>query len=274
MKYIILILLFLSGCRTAELPKERFSQFRLNINYEFQESELSINLKNPLHSPVRIWVQSEDIGLKSYFDKINPITLSPLKDSLLTINVSDIEIRELHFAARLGDTSKQINIGKVDLPFQRNKSYKLIQGPNSEPTHNTDWSRYALDFGLSIGDTVCAAMDGYVVGVVEDYKSGGAGKEWKNYGNFITIYDPESGVYTQYVHLDYKGSFVNVGDKVVRGQIIGISGMTGQTTVEHLHFNCLKPSHSEDGLISIPIDSIGKYKISELKRYQLITIEN
>lgn len=261
----------MGSCKINELPKAQLSQFRLDIDYEFLENGLSLTLKNPLHCPVRIWVKSEDSRLKSHFDKINPITLSPLKDSLFTIGVTVAEITELDFAARLGDTSKQINIGKVDLPFQRNKSYKLNQGPNSEPTHNTDWSRYALDFGLSIGDTICAAMDGYVVGVVEGYKAGGAGKKWKNYGNFITTYNSESGVFNQYVHLDYKGSFVDVGDKVVRGQIIGISGMTGQTTGEHLHFNCLKPVHSEDGLISIPIDSIGKYKFSELKRNQMLT---
>lgn len=252
------------------LPNERLSQFRINVNYKFEENELNLTLKNPLHCPIRIWVNSEDSSLNSELQAINPIILYPLNDSLFTFSATDIDSEKLDFAAKLGDTSKQITASRVDLPFQPGKSYKIIQGPNSEPTHNDDWSRYALDFGLSIGDTVCAATDGYVVGVIEDYNSGGEGLEWKDYGNFITIYDPGSGLFTQYVHLDYKGSLVSVGDKVFSGQIIGISGMTGQTSGEHLHFNCLRPSNSDDGLISFPIDSIGPYKISELKRYQLV----
>ncbi|MBT8253982.1 MAG: M23 family metallopeptidase [Bacteroidia bacterium] len=274
MKYIILLFLLLGGCKSNQLPKERLSQFRLNVNYEFQGNELRIAFNNPLHCPVRISIKTQDSGLKSRLEKFNPITLNPLKDSLFTISIDETDKKKLTFSARLGDMSKPIRLDKVDLPFQQNKSYKLIQGYDSEPTHNTDMSRYALDFGLSIGDTICAAMKGYVVGVVKDYKSGGEGKEWKDYGNFITIYDPESGVFTQYVHLKYKGSFVNIGDSINSGQIIGLSGMTGQTNIEHLHFNCLKPADSEDGLISIPIDSIGLYKISELKRNQLIINDN
>ena len=43
-----------------------------------------------------------------------------------------------------------------------------------------------------------------------------------------------------------------------------------RTNIEHLHFNCLKPIDSKDELISIPIDSIGKYKIADLERYDVL----
>jgi hypothetical protein len=274
MKYVVLLFLFIGSCKINHLPKERYSQFNLDVNYEFQENTLTLSLGNPLYCPLRIWVKSDDSKLKSQFENINPIVLPPLTDTLYVLSIPETEVRELGFAARLGDTSIEAEISKVELPFPRNQSYPLIQGPDSEPTHNTDGARFALDFGLSIGDTVCASTDGYVVGVIEDYRLGGTGNEWKDYGNFITIYDPESGVFTQYVHLDYKGSFVNVGDNVASGQEIGISGMTGQTNIEHLHFNCLKASDTENGLISIPLDSIGPYQISELKRNQWVTNRN
>ena len=63
---------------------------------------------------------------------------------------------------------------------------------------------------------------------------------WINAQNaFIAIYHTQSGLYTQYVHLNHKGVLVKLGDYVKKGQPIGISGMTGFTTIEHLHFNVI-----------------------------------
>jgi hypothetical protein len=217
---------------------------------------------------MRIWVQSDDEKIKKHFDRVNPFTLGPLEDTLIKVKLKNLELKEVHFASRFGDTSEIVVNRKVDLPFQEGKSYSLIQGNNSTPTHNSDWSRYAFDFSLAEGDTICAATNGFVVGVVEAYKYGGGQEKWRDFANLITIYDPETALFTQYVHLDYNGSLVEVGDSVSVGQKIGIAGMTGYTNIEHLHFNCLKPIHSQDGLISVPVDMIGPYKASELKRNQ------
>ncbi|MEO0341692.1 MAG: M23 family metallopeptidase, partial [Bacteroidota bacterium] len=122
-------------------------------------------------------------------------------------------------------------------------------------THSGSYQKYAIDFDLSVGDTVCNVDDGYVVGLKEGYKTFGLSKKWRaaDYSNYLTIYHPNSGLYTQYVHLDFEGVLVKLGDFVSRGQVIGISGRTGFTTTPHLHFNVLKPS--EDGsLISTPIE--------------------
>ncbi|PNQ72642.1 hypothetical protein C1T31_10870 [Hanstruepera neustonica] len=271
MKYwTIFIMIFLLGCNFRNIPKEKIFQYELNNSYKFNGDELKIELGNTLRCPMRIWVQSNDKEINEYFNKINPVILGPLKDTIIKMDIKKIEVKEVHFASRFGDINKIVNDKKVNLPFKKNKRYSLIQGNNSSPTHNTDWSRYAFDFGLEIGDTICAATPGFVVGVVEDYKFGGSQQEWRDFANLITIYNPNTGLFTQYVHLDYKGSLVKVGDSIVIGQNIGIAGITGFTNIEHLHFNCLKPIHSQDGLISIPIDSIGNYKVSELKRNQMV----
>lgn len=105
-----------------------------------------------------------------------------------------------------------------------------------------------------------------MVGVVDKYKYSGKGSEWKPYGNFLTIYEPNSGVFTQYVHLVENGSLVKIGDKVYRGQKIALSGNTGLSTEEHLHFSCLIPVNNEDGLKSIPIEFVGGIKGINLKK--------
>ncbi len=155
----------------------------------------------------------------------------------------------LKFNSVVGDLKKEIIKEKFSLPFPKNRSYKIIQGYNGSHSHNTDYSRYAIDFSLKINDTVCSAADGYVVGVIKDYELGGTTEDWIDYSNYITIYHPKSGLFTQYVHLIKNGSFVKVGDTVIKGQPIGLSGMTGYTTVPHLHFNVLKPDKKE-GLVS------------------------
>ncbi|RMG17887.1 MAG: M23 family metallopeptidase [Bacteroidetes bacterium] len=269
MKYAITIIVLILGCNVNKLPKKKLSQTSLNLDYEYVDNGVHIIMKNPLRCPVRIWVKSEDPTFNSYLQQYNPISLESMADTV--INYETNEIRPpIYFSAKLGDPSREVTATKVDLPFPKNRTYKLIQGYNSTPTHNLNTSRYALDFDLGIGDTICAATGGYVVGVIEDYQYGGKGKKWKPYGNFITIYEPSSGLFTQYAHLQYKGSFVEVGDSIHRGQAIGLAGMTGQTNTEHLHFNCLKPDSSKDGFVSLPMDSIGNYKISEIKRYDIV----
>jgi len=161
------------------------------------------------------------------------------------------------WVACMGDLNRKIDSNiKMSLPFLKGKSYRIIQGYNGQYSHNTDYSRYAIDFGLQTNDTICAADDGYVVGVIKDYKLGGADKRLEDFANYITLYHPQSGLYTQYVHLKYNGSLVKVGDTVLLGQAIGFAGMTGYTSIAHLHFNVLVPYPPKDGFKSIPIEFI------------------
>jgi murein DD-endopeptidase MepM/ murein hydrolase activator NlpD len=273
MKYLTLsMMILLVACNVSRIPQEKLSQYTLNLDYRFTDDSVTILLQNTLRCPMRVWIQSEDDRLYKSFQKINPVTLIALQDTVIRFEIKGLlQSRNIVFASRYGDVNEDVTATKVELPFQHNREYVLIQGYDSQPTHNTDWSRYAMDFGLSLGDTVCAAAPGFVVGVIEDYMHGGPKEEWKNFANVITIYTPGTGLFTQYVHLDHKGSLVQLGDSVVAGQKIGLAGMTGYTNIEHLHFNCLKPIQSEAGLISIPIDSIGSYRVSEMKRNMVLS---
>jgi murein DD-endopeptidase MepM/ murein hydrolase activator NlpD len=50
----------------------------------------------------------------------------------------------------------------------------------------------------------------------------------------VIVIDHGWGVYTAYDHLSE--SFVQVGDNVQPGQLIGLGGATGRTTGPHLHW--------------------------------------
>jgi murein DD-endopeptidase MepM/ murein hydrolase activator NlpD len=95
-------------------------------------------------------------------------------------------------------------------------------------------SHTGIDFHAASGTVVHAV--GY--GTVVQTGWGGA------YGNQIVI-RMNDGTYTQYGHLSSIG--VSVGQKVVTGQKIGLSGATGNTTGPHLHFEArTTPEYGSD----------------------------
>jgi murein DD-endopeptidase MepM/ murein hydrolase activator NlpD len=82
----------------------------------------------------------------------------------------------------------------------------------------------ALDIAAWIGMQVKAADSGYVVA---------SGWSDEGYGNYIVI-DHRNGMQTLYGHLSR--IFVNAGDSVGKGAVIGLMGSTGNSTGPHLHF--------------------------------------
>jgi len=270
MKSILIILVFFVSCQSSRLPNEKFSQYKIETSYSYSDGKLIIKLGNPLKCPLRVWIKTSDEKLKIHFNKINPVLLNAVTDTLITFRTNFKPDSKITFPSRLGNTEKEIKPVKLELPFPKGRKYKVIQGNNTNHTHNTNWSRYAVDFNLKINDIICSASSGFVVGVIDKYKYGGKGNKWKPYGNFITVYDPRSGFFIQYVHLIENGSFVKLGEKIEIGQPIGLSGMTGQTDTEHIHFNCLVPINNNDGLKSVPFEFIEGYKSTELSKGDLI----
>lgn len=118
------------------------------------------------------------------------------------------------------------------LPFEKGKSYCLIQGYFSRLSHK---ERAALDFKMKRGTKVCAAREGIVVRVKENGDRGGLSKKYRPYGNNIVI-EHKDGTRAGYWHLKYNGALVNVGDTIKQGEVIGLSGKTGYAALPHLHF--------------------------------------
>jgi murein DD-endopeptidase MepM/ murein hydrolase activator NlpD len=261
---LITFLFFLTHC--SQLPKKKLSQFSLQeIGYEVTNDSLIIHFSNPLHCPLRISVKSADPIIQEKLDDNFPVVIDPQQDTVLTYwtdqSKDEISIR---FSATMGNPNAPIHKKALNLPFRKGKKYKIIQGYNGSFSHTSEYSKYALDFSLQEGDTICAAADGFVVGVIEGYSRSGKSKKWRDYANYITVFHPEMNLFTQYVHLMPNGSLVEVGDSVTSGQAMGLSGKTGQTDVEHLHFNVLQPNPS--GMESTQIEFLEGYQGVKLKR--------
>ncbi len=260
---IITFSVFLTNCR--QLPKIKLSQWEQTINYEVSNDSLRIPINNPINCPIRISAKSPNADIKNSIANKFPVIIASSKDTLITFwtDKSKDEIL-IKFSVMMGNPNDIIHKKDINLPFREGHKYKIIQGYKGKFSHTSKYSKYALDLNLKEGDTICSAADGFVVGVIEGYTEGGNSKKWRDYANFITIFHPEMNLYSQYVHLKYKGSLVKVGDYVDAQQAIGISGKTGYTDIEHLHFNVLKPNNI--GMESIQIDFIEGYRGVDLKK--------
>ena len=105
-----------------------------------------------------------------------------------------------------------------------------------------DW-HHAIDIGAPQDTKVVAADSGYV-----------AVAQWTDvgYGRFLII-DHGNGFQTLYAHLH--AYYVEVGQSVAKGQLIGGCGNTGNTrgpTGMHLHFEIIKDGARRNPLIYLP----------------------
>ncbi|MEM6516834.1 MAG: M23 family metallopeptidase [Bacteroidota bacterium] len=222
-----------------------YLMFTQNIRYNQTKNDSLIifNLVNKTPAPLTFnGKKTSDLNISL----LDTLLVCPPMDSITGIfsfpkklrdDNPDLELGEhldlrLAFGVKLKD--EDIIDYKYELPFLSGRKYKIMQGFNGRFSHQSDQSRYAIDFAMPIGDTIVAARSGYVVNTKSHFTERG-GKSFRSKANQIVIYH-DDGTLAFYVHLDTNGVLVNVGDYVEVGDKIGIAGFTGYTTKPHLHF--------------------------------------
>ena len=237
------------------------------------DDSVYIDLINPFYAPMEINLSPLDstkpfVNVKSYGllrpkDTLKKALAIPLNHITDTTTIDTKEY--INFKATFGDPNSKVDETYLySLPYPDRKKYKIVQSFGGKFSHNKPHSRYAIDFGMAIGDTITAARDGIVFFVKEDSDEHCRTRKCVSKGNKVLILHND-GTMAHYVHLDFEGAIVEVGDKVRVGQPIAISGMTGFTTTPHLHLVMYK-----SGGISIPFYFKGQ-KRKKLKqgRYYL-----
>ncbi len=127
------------------------------------------------------------------------------------------------------------------LPYTVGESHRVNQANCSGFGHSGFW-QYGYDFEMVIGTVVKAARDGVVA-----HAQDGASDGDPNRTNLITVQHVD-GTVALYSHLTLNGVHVTIGQSVLAGDTIGLSGNTGNTGgLPHLHFS-LHPCASLPGL--------------------------
>jgi len=97
-------------------------------------------------------------------------------------------------------------------------------GVRDDPFGHGSESHTGIDISGTTGDPVYATGDGVV-------DSAG----WNgDYGNMVVVNHNNVGFVTRYAHLS--SISVRPGDRVSRGDLVGLVGSTGRSTGSHLHF--------------------------------------
>lgn len=121
-------------------------------------------------------------------------------------------------------------------------------GKRTHPITGEEHTHTGIDIAGKRGETnVIASEKGEVISIVNtctegDLKCGGG------YGNHIII-SHSDGYFTLYGHLASVDPAVNVGGSVMKGQVIGKVGSTGNSTGPHLHFEVRKDTNSSSHAI-------------------------
>lgn len=115
----------------------------------------------------------------------------------------------------------------------------------------SDLNRHkGIDYGCPYGTRILAAADGVVLEAA--YDSAG-------YGNYVLI-KHENGSGTLYGHL--QTTLVQPGTSVAKGDLIGLSGATGNVTGAHLHFEYRSQANKIDTVADpmLLMQSVESYK--------------
>lgn len=229
----------------------------IELKKSIKNDSVFIDLYNMFLAPIEVKIKPLD-SLKPKFKFNDHFIVNP-KDTISNILVipnniiqdtSKLSIdKYVNFRATFGDPKlvKPDTSYLYALPFPKRKRYKIIQSFHGKFSHYKLHSKYAIDFGLKIGDTITAARNGTVIFVKEDSKKYGKTEKYIDYANKVKVLH-DDGTIGEYVHLKFNGAFVNVGDKVSIDKPIGLTGLSGFTTTPHLHFVVYK-----ERSISIPV---------------------
>lgn len=216
---------------------------------------------------------------------LNLRRLSASRSTIFTESLAGHESRQVVTLTRLSQSTPgtyqyttRCTIGNKDadhndevlylLPYESGQSYRVIQGYGSHFSH-TGREAFTVDFYMKEGTSVHAARAGVVAHTEESNSIGCWERNCGDYANFIVVVhkDDTTG---EYYHLQKNGVLVEPGQVIVAGQLIGLSGNTGHTTMPHLHFGVYRATAngreqsipvrylSADGIINKP-RSGGRY---------------
>lgn len=90
---------------------------------------------------------------------------------------------------------------------------------------------YGIDFGMPTGTPIKALTDGKISQA--GWVNGGG-------GNQVTLDEPGGKWFQWYMHMKNGGVKVKKGQKVKAGDLLGLSGSTGNSTTPHLHIQRMK----------------------------------
>lgn len=121
-------------------------------------------------------------------------------------------------------------------------NYPISQGYGENPSYYSQFNlkgHEGVDWKTPIGVKITSPFDYEIIRDVDDPKSG-------NYGDYIVVWDPKQLCAVWYCHLSE--NYVSIGQKGKKGDILGKTGNSGNTTGPHLHVNFVETDSKKNRL--------------------------
>lgn len=226
---------------TAELEDVQLERDRLVTRYEANIFRLQQDRSNLLESSIsRLDERSkiiqeimDHVGIKVKFDEESEYSGGPFI-------APDEKYGEhlLSLTDQYLDVLKSLPLGRP-VPGEISSRY----GSRIDPLVNESAFHPGLDFRGRAGDKIKATADAVVKKVCYD----------EDYGRHV-ILSHGNGFETLYAHM--QKTLVKEGEKVKRGQAIGLVGNTGRSTGPHLHYGVLHRGKFVDPLKYIRVANL------------------
>jgi len=255
----LLILLLLQGCGSSSVSKKTLltsTVKQLEANYQIMHGHLYVQYDLARTNPTncifakdfgriinevnhnKIFLQKFKVRASQNFSKEALNKINKIRDLLLTLHkkyeiLSKVELYSIkkslfktnnnqYFFQELLKLDKIINSLPLMIP-EYNSKITSRYGMRKHPIKKKQKFHCGIDLKGSKSTPIYSSATGIITKVGRTH----------SFGNFIEIKHSNKFT-TKYAHL--KKINAKVGDKVIRGELIGLQGNTGHTTGEHLHF--------------------------------------
>ena len=143
---------------------------------------------------------------------------------------------------------------KIGFPLEGGP-FLCTQGENGELTHFFSGNLHAIDFACPVGTPLLAVANGTVVEAKDcNSLTGISVSNLFEWNSILIRVDEErnetqnrrdswGALFVEYVHI--QKSLVKAGERIVQGQVIGLSGSVGFSPEPHLHFSAFRSSDPE-----------------------------
>ncbi|MEE8119208.1 MAG: M23 family metallopeptidase [Gammaproteobacteria bacterium] len=146
-----------------------------------------------------------------------------------------------------GKTFRKPEESPYVLPWLPGATYKMFQGNCSNLGGHKD--RFAYDFDLNMGDPVFASLSGTVDVVIDTFSDNDHIEGHENRVNILH----DNGRLMWYVHLMQGSAVVIKGQRVQRGDMLGLAGNSGNSASPHLHVQLFRDNTDFSPNRTLPI---------------------
>ncbi|MGG0671118.1 M23 family metallopeptidase [Lederbergia citrisecunda] len=226
----------------GEVPFKQFQELGKEFNKDVAKYILQSELPYGNGAKQYVWIDdSGSKGMMAIFDEddiihglqVMPLTLYPETDNIYTETIFDFPFQDKWFVF-WGGTNSLVNYHyayenqRYAYDFVIMTEYSSYEG---DPTLNESYYAFGKEYLVPADGTVVQVENS-----VKDNEPVGRMNQKQPLGNYV-ILDHGNKEFSYLAHFKYQSIVVKEGDKVKKGDLLGLVGNSGNSSEPHIHFH-------------------------------------